>query len=356
MLFALLVSTALIGTGCTLVPADLKHAAGQSIKVTAYFESVAGLYADNDVDVLGMPVGRVLSITPQGGRVKVEFTVDKDIPIPADATAAIINTSLVTTRHIELSPTYTEGPKLTDGATIKDAKSPVEIGTLFDTVENLVDEFKSDPDGNGPLSDMLSISSGIFGGNGERMKAAIDELSKAAQVGVDNGDALVDVIKQMSVLTTTLVDNYPKMKAFSSSITQVSQMLGDQAPGLQATMDALNQTLNNTATFLEGNSGTLGGAMGRLAGLIANLSDYSRQLVDTIDVAPLAFENLANSVSVEQRAWRAQVMVDKSLFDNELLSTFCEAINLQKDGCRTGKLTGFGPDLGVFSALVEMTK
>lgn len=356
LLIALLVSTALVGTGCTLIPADLKHAVGQSIKVTAYFESVAGLYADNDVDVLGMPVGRVLSITPQGGRVKVEFTVDKDIPIPADATAAIINTSLVTTRHIELSPTYTEGPKLTDGATIKDAKSPVEIGTLFDTVENLVDEFKSDPDGSGPLSDMLSISSGIFGGNGERMKAAIDELSKAAQVGVDNGDALVDVIKQMSVLTTTLVDNYPKMTAFSSSITQVSQMLGDQAPGLQATMDALNQTLNNTATFLESNSGTLGGAMGRLAGLISNLSDYSRQLVDTIDVAPLAFQNLANSVSVEQRAWRAQVLIDKSLIDNELLSTFCEAINLQKDGCRTGKLSGFGPDLGVFSALVEMTK
>lgn len=355
-LIALLASTALIATGCTLVPASWNHAAGQSIKVTAYFDSVAGLYADNDVDVLGMPVGRVLSITPQGGRVKVEFTVDKDIPIPVDATAAIINTSLVTTRHIELSPTYTDGPKLAEGGTIKNAKSPVEIGTLFDTVENLVDQFKSDADGNGPLGDMLSISSGIFEGNGERMKAAIDELSKAAQVGVDNGDALVEVIKNMSELTTALVDNYPKMKSFSSSITEVSQMLGEQAPGLQATMDALNQTLNNTATFLEGNTDTLGGATGRLAGLISNLSDYSRQLVDTIDVAPMALDNLANSVSTEQRAWRAQVLIDKSLFDNELLSTFCEAINLQKDGCRTGKLSGFGPDLGVFSALVEMTK
>ncbi|MBA4022492.1 MAG: virulence factor Mce [Gordonia sp.] len=355
-LVTVLVSTALIAAGCTLIPADLKHAVGQSIKVTAYFESVAGLYADNDIDVLGMPVGRVLSITPQGGRVKVEFTVDKDIPIPADATAAIINTSLVTTRHIELSPPYSEGPKLQDGDVITDAKSPVEIGTLFDTVDNLVEQFEADPDGNGPLSDMLSISSGIFGGNGARMKAAIDELSKAAQVGVDNGDALVEVIKNMDQLTSVLVENYPKMTAFSSSITQVSQMLGDQAPGLQATMEGLNQTLNNTATFLEGNTTTLGSSMGRLAAVISNLSDYSRQLVDTIDVAPLAFENLANSVSVEQRAWRAQVLIDKSLFDNELLSTFCEAINLQQDGCRTGKLTGFGPDLGVFSALVEMTK
>jgi virulence factor Mce-like protein len=356
MLLAVLVTTALVGTGCTLVPAGWRHAAGESIKLTAYFDSVAGLYADNDVDVLGMPVGRVLSITPQGNRVKVEFTVDKSIPIPADATAAIINTSLVTTRHIELSPPYTEGEKLEEGDTVANAKSPVEIGELFDTVDNLVEEFKSDPDGNGPLGDMLSISSGIFGGNGERMRVALEELNKVAQVGVDNGDALVEMIKKISVLTTTLVDNYPKMTAFSSAITQVSQMLGDQAPGLQATMAALNATLNNTATFLEGNVNVVDSSMGRLAALISNLSDYSRQLVDTIDVAPLAFENLANSVSVEQGAWRAQLLVDKSLLDNELLSTFCEAINLQKDGCRTGKLKDFGPDLGVFSALVEMTR
>ncbi|PZU03209.1 MAG: virulence factor Mce [Gordonia sp. (in: high G+C Gram-positive bacteria)] len=353
---ALLITTALLGTGCTLIPAEWRHAAGESIKLTAYFDSVAGLYNDNDVDVLGMPVGRVLSITPQGDRVKVEFTVDNSIPIPADATAAIINTSLVTTRHIELSPTYTEGAKLEDGDTVANAKSPVEIGELFDTVDNLVEEFKADPDGSGPLGDMLTISSGIFGGNGERMAVALEELNKVAQVGVDNGDALVEMIKKISILTTALVDNYPKMTAFSSAITQVSQMLGDQSPGLQATMQALNQTLNNTATFMEGNVNVVDSSMGRLAALISNLSDYSRQLVDTIDVAPLAFDNLANSVSVEQRAWRAQLLIDKSLLDTELLSTFCEAINLQENGCRTGKLKDFGPDLGVFSALVEMTK
>ncbi|HEY9314124.1 MCE family protein [Williamsia sp.] len=353
---AVLLTTALVGSGCSLIPEGWKHAAGQSIKLTAYFDSVAGLYVDNDVSVLGMPVGRVLSITPQGEHVKVEFTVDTDVPIPADATAAIINTSLVTTRHIELSPTYAEGAKLKDGDTVAKAKAPVEIGTLFDSVDNLVQEFQSDPDGNGPLGDMLTISAGIFGDNGQRMKTAIEELSKFAQVGVDNGDALVEVIKNMSALTTELVDNYPKMTAFSASLTEVSQMLGEQSPGLQATLEALNQTLNNTATFLETNTSTLSGAMGRLAGLISNLSDYSRQLVDTIDVAPLAFDNLANSVSTEQGAWRAQLLVDKSLLDNELLSTFCEAINLHADGCRTGKLKDFGPDLGVFSALVELNK
>ena len=50
------------------------------------------------------------------------------------------------------------------------------------------------------------------------------------------------------------------------------------------------------------------------------------------------------------------VLLDKTLLDNELLAEFCEAINLQKDGCRTGKLKDFGPDLGIYSAMLELTK
>src|SRR5690606_13611578 len=112
-------------TGCSLVPATWKAAFGQAKTVTAYFDDASGIFEGNDVAVLGMPVGRVTSVEPQGTRVKVKLTVDNDIDVPADVTAAIVNTSIVTTRHVELSPTYKSGPKLDDGATIKKTKSPV---------------------------------------------------------------------------------------------------------------------------------------------------------------------------------------------------------------------------------------
>ena len=58
-----------------------------TISVTAQFDSAAGLYEGNTVAVLGMPVGRVTKITPKGGYVEVEFTVNRDVQVPADAQA-----------------------------------------------------------------------------------------------------------------------------------------------------------------------------------------------------------------------------------------------------------------------------
>ncbi|WOC13775.1 MCE family protein [Gordonia sp. MP11Mi] len=346
--------TVLTVTGCSLMPASWSSALGQSKTVTAYFDDVSGLYEGNDVAVLGMPVGRILSVEPQGTRVKVEMTVDDDVSVPADVTAAIVNTSIVTTRHVELTPAYTSGPTLGGDDVIKHTKSPVEIGTLFDSIDKLVVNLSGDKPGEGPIADLVDITSGIADGNGERLKEALDGLAKAGKTGADNGDAIVDILKSMSKLTTALTDNYPKMLQFSSSLTTVSQMLGDQSVGLVSSLDDLNRTLTNTSEFLANNSGTISSSTGRLSSVIANLSDYSRQVVESIDVAPLLFQNLSNSISAEQGAWRASVLLDKSLVDNELTATLCEAINVDKKGCRTGRLNDFGPDMGIYSGLLGL--
>ncbi len=75
-----------------------------TITVTAQFDSAAGLYEGNTVAVLGMQVGRVIKITPKGNYVEVEFTVDKDVSVPADAQAVTISNSILTDRQIELTP------------------------------------------------------------------------------------------------------------------------------------------------------------------------------------------------------------------------------------------------------------
>ncbi|GAA1482934.1 MCE family protein [Gordonia sinesedis] len=344
-------------SGCSLIPASWRVALGQDIEVTAFFPSAAGLYPTNDVSVLGMPVGQVTQVQQQGNRVKVRFTINKDVPVPVEAVPAIVNTSIVTTRHIELTPTYSGGPKLTDGAVLRnEGKSPVSVGDLFDSIDRLVTALKGDRAGEGPVADMIDITSGITSGNGQRLRDAIAQLGDASQVMAGNGDTLVDIVKSVQSLTGTLVANYPKMKAFSASINDVARILDEQSPGLVATLGDLNAALLNTSAFLRGNSGTISTASQRLAAVVTNLGDYSRQVVETIDVAPLLFQNLSNSVSAEQGAWRAQALLDKSLLDGEALSRFCEAINLQKNGCRTGRLDDFGPDLGVFSGLLELSR
>ncbi|MFT4201203.1 MAG: MlaD family protein [Gordonia sp. (in: high G+C Gram-positive bacteria)] len=353
---ALVLAAALGTTSCSMMPKGLQTTFGQAYELTAYFDSVAGLYHGNDVAVLGMPVGRITKIEPEGKRVKVRFTVDKGIAIPKDATAAIVNTSIVTTRHIELSPAYSEGEKLKGGDTVKNTKAPVEIAELFDSVDKLMNAFGGDSKGSGPLSEFLGLADGITADNGQRFAEAVTQMSKAGKLASDNGDSLVQLIKMINELSTKLVSNYPKMRKFSSSVTDVAATLDRQSPGLVAAMGDLNQMLRNTTEMLANNSGNISVSTAKLAALAENLGDYSRQVVETVDLGPLLFQNLSNSISEEQGAWRAQVFLDKSLVDNQMLSRFCEAINLQKNGCRTGQLKDFGPDLGIFSAILELMK
>lgn len=347
---AIVVAAGLGIAGCSYVPASWQSSLGQAREVTGYFDNSAGLFVNNDVDVLGMEVGRVTSIEPAGAKTKVKFTVDNGVNVPSNVEAVIVNASIITDRHIELTWDRNNASPidLKDGGVIRDTRVPVEIGQVFDSINNLVKNLQTGPNGNFPYA--------IVAGNGEQINATINDLARAAQTGSQNSGALTDTIKKLSDLTGKLVANYPKLQSFSANIADISNMLGNQSNGLVASMADLNATLKNTTDFLAGNTNNVVGMSSQLAGLTANLRDYSRELVETIDVAPLMFQNLANSVSPQQRAWRAHLLTDKTLIDGEALSKLCDVLNLHSDGCRTGKLNGFGPDLGVFSGLIGLTK
>ena len=60
-------------------------------KVVAHFTNAVGLYAGDEVRVLGVPVGTIDSVEPQANSVKVSMTVKDGVKIPADARAIIIS-------------------------------------------------------------------------------------------------------------------------------------------------------------------------------------------------------------------------------------------------------------------------
>ena len=177
-----------------------------TITVTAQFDSAAGLYVDNTVAVLGMPVGKVTEITPKGGYVEVEFTVDRDVKIPADAQAVTISNSILTDRQIELTPPYRDGPTLQDHATIglTRTRTPVEFARVLDVLDKLSMSLEGDGNGNGPMADVVNASAAIADGNGEQMKDALGELSKALRLSRRRRrvtrDQLTTIIRNVSSL------------------------------------------------------------------------------------------------------------------------------------------------------------
>ena len=59
--------------------------------LTADFPRAVSLSVGSDVRVLGVPIGKVDSVTPSGTQVVVTMHYDADVHIPADAKAVIIS-------------------------------------------------------------------------------------------------------------------------------------------------------------------------------------------------------------------------------------------------------------------------
>ncbi len=195
-----------------------------TVKITAQFDNAAGLYEDNTVAVLGMPVGKVTKITPRGGYVEVEFTVDNDVKVPADAQAVTISNSILTDRQIELTPPYRGGPTLNNGDTIglNRTKTPVEFARVLDVLDKLSTSLRGDGQGNGPVADLVNASAAIADGNGQKMKDSLGELSEALRLSADGGAVtrgqLTTIVRNVSSLLDAAAANDRKVALVGRSM------------------------------------------------------------------------------------------------------------------------------------------
>src|SRR5206468_12928632 len=109
--------------------------------IVAYFDNSNGLFKGDEVLVLGVPVGKIDRIEPQPDRAKITLWVDESYKVPADVRAAILSPQLITARAIQLTPAYTGGPAMADGAVIPQNRTavPVEWDDLRVQLEKLTD-------------------------------------------------------------------------------------------------------------------------------------------------------------------------------------------------------------------------
>lgn len=78
--------------------------------VVAYFSQTLALYPGDKVQIMGVRVGSIDKIEPAGDKMKVTFHYENKYKVPENATASILNPSLVASRTIQLAPPYTGGP------------------------------------------------------------------------------------------------------------------------------------------------------------------------------------------------------------------------------------------------------
>ncbi|BBY06984.1 virulence factor Mce family protein [Mycobacterium noviomagense] len=150
--------------------------------VVAYFPRANALYSGDKVQIMGVRVGSVDSIEPAGDKMKVTFHYQNKYKVPANASAVILNPSLVASRTIQLEPPYHGGPILADNAVIpiERTQAPVEWDDLRNQVTNIISELgptKDQP--KGPFGDIVESFADGLAGKGERINTTLTNLSAA---------------------------------------------------------------------------------------------------------------------------------------------------------------------------------
>ncbi|MGW6725884.1 MlaD family protein [Nocardia sp. NPDC055029] len=343
--------------GCSLLPGESGDAWNRPTEITADFENIAGMYEGNDVMVLGLAVGKVDKIVPKGTYVEVHMTIDGDVKIPEEAIAAIISPSIVTDRHIEITPPFTGGEFMKSGGHLPKARTrtPVELDTMIKTIDQFSAALKPEEgqEGLGPLSGRVLYP--VLNGNGQKIRETLDALSSALKVGVDNKDAISTIIIKLNELTTMLADNDQSVRDFSDRMTAMSGLLAEQAPGLQATLDQLNAFLSNSSTTFGEHADELSTSLTGLTNVTNQLRANSGAMVEIVDIVPLLMQNIDGAMNHDQRFVRIHAQLGTAL-SGELVSVFCERIQLKSDGCRSGNMQDFGPDYGLTAALLGLTE
>ncbi|MGV0813354.1 MCE family protein [Mycolicibacterium boenickei] len=358
IVMVLITAVAIAVTGAYL----LRPAPTAPLRFTAQFDNAIGLYVGNDVSVLGMPVGRVTAIDNRGTHVDVAIEVDPGTSIPADVSAVTVGTSILTDRHIELTPAYSGGQLLAQGAVLgpQHTRTPVEFDRVLKMVDKLGGAMGGDGQGDGPLSDLMSATSAITSTSGPEIKNALAGMSDALRTGADGGAAtkqnLDAIITNLSKLTDGAARNEVQVREFGSYVRQLTDLLASEAVGRGDTGRRLNGLLNQLNELLADNGGNLENSIASSARLSRALVDYRRELAEVFDVAPLAMDNAAGAIDMQNGMLRVGAHFDNVFFDSSMTKEVCNILGLRQLGCRTGSIRDLGPDFGMTSMLEAMTK
>jgi phospholipid/cholesterol/gamma-HCH transport system substrate-binding protein len=316
--------TALLFAGAALVVHQTVFAPKT---LTAYFTSATAIYPGDEVRVSGVKVGTITSIQPEGTQARMTLTVDRDVPIPADAKAVIVAQNLVAARYVQLAPAYrSSGPTMPDGAVIAADRTAVPVE--WDEVKTQLTRLATDL---GPTSDVSTTSVGRFidsaanalDGNGDKLRQTLTQLSQVGRILADGSGNIVDIIKNLQTFVTALRDSNTQIVQFDDGLATLTSVVDDSRSNLDAALKDLSVAVGDVQRFIAGSRDQTSEQIQRLGNVTQNLVDHRTDLENVLHATPNAFANFYNIYNPDTGNDRGQFVFNN--FSNPA-AFFCSAI------------------------------
>ncbi len=277
---------------------SLSAATNQGTRITVYFSESIGVYPGSDVRILGVRVGTVDAVQPDGQQVKVTLTVDHGIPVPAGVRVAVVAPSVVSDRYVQLTPAYTGGPRLASGAVIDVARTvvPVEVDQIYADLNELASALgPSGANSRGALNNLIKTGAANLAGNGGYLNSMLTQYSGLSRALGSSAGNLTATLASLQQFTGTLQRNDGQVRLAEQQLAQVSGFLSGDRQQLAAALSTLSTALGQVQQFIASNRALLTSNVNKLASITGILSSERASLAQALDAAPLAADNVLNA-------------------------------------------------------------
>lgn len=287
--------------------------------VTAHFPRAVSIYVGSDVRILGVNVGRVTAVTPEGNSVRVEMEYDEQYRVPAEAKAVIVTPTLVADRFVQLTPAYEQGDVLmADDADIPlpDTGVPVELDRIYASLRDL--SVALGPNGvnkDGTLDHVLEAGAEALEGKGALGNEMLVELSRAAETFGEGAGPLFETVTQLAAFTTTLAQNDKLVRAFIRDLADVTAQLSDEREEIQGALASVADAVGTVRTFVRDNKEALVTDVEKLTRVMKTINSERASIDDALRVAPVAIGNLGLAFNHQTGTIGSRIGISGNLWD-----------------------------------------
>jgi phospholipid/cholesterol/gamma-HCH transport system substrate-binding protein len=282
-------------------------------QIVAYFPSAPGLYKGDPVKVMGVVVGSVRSVQPDGDRVRLTLDIGSQ-PLPADVRAAIVAPSLVSERFVQLAPAYTHGPKMASGAAIPLSRTAIPVS--FDDVKRELADLatalgpRAGQDGDsGALNRAIrTLDANLSPDAATQFRDSLTAMRGASESLSAGGDDLFSTLHNLNTFVENLSVNDRAARQLTVGLAGFTGVLDQNKRQLGSAIAGLDQVLKIVRRFVKENGSSLDTAVLNLEQVARTLASRSTALAGFLHAVPTAVDDLYNMM--ENHAITARLSVN----------------------------------------------
>ncbi|OBH59009.1 virulence factor Mce family protein, partial [Mycobacterium sp. E2479] len=266
-------------------------------KYSAEFTNVSGLRAGQFVRASGVEVGKVdtVELVDGGKRAKVNFNVDRSIPLYQSTTAQIRYLDLIGNRYLELKRGQGEGA---DKVLPPNGFIPVSRTQPALDLDALIGGFKPlfralDPQKVNTIASALVT---VFQGQGGTINDILDQTAQLTSQLGERDQAIGEVIKNLNTVLDTTVRHRQQFDQTINNLEVLITGLKDHGDQLAGGTAHISNAAGTVADLLAEDRGLLHQTLNYLDAVQQPLIDQQDQLQDYLKKVPTALNMIGRAI------------------------------------------------------------